>query len=99
MCVNKVESLDKITSEGGTKVYTAPERVAAEESVDLGGEPAEQPAASGFMASLSGILSGASGILGGGQSLKLNLDRKAAAPPVEKTDSIPAPPEIPPTPK
>lgn len=79
------------------KVYTAPERVAAEESVDLGGEPAEQPAPSGFMASLSGILSGASGILGGGQSLKLNLDRKSAAapPPVEKADPIPVPPEAP----
>lgn len=25
VCVNKIESLDKITSEGGTKVYTAPE--------------------------------------------------------------------------
>lgn len=78
------------------KVYTAPERVAEEESVDLGGEPAEQPAPSGFMASLSGILSGASGILGGGQSLKLNLDRKAATPPpVEKADPIPVPPEAP----
>ncbi|MBR0238270.1 MAG: hypothetical protein IJQ39_09280 [Thermoguttaceae bacterium] len=78
------------------KVYTAPERVAEEESVDLGGEPAEQSAPSGFMASLSGILSGASGILGGGQSLKLNLDRKAAAPPpVEKADPIPVPPAAP----
>ncbi len=77
------------------KIYSAPEHVSNEESVDLGGgfeEPA--PASSGFMASLSGILSGASGILGGGQSLKLNLDRKAAAS-VEKTDSIPEPPERP----
>ena len=77
------------------KIYTAPERVADEQSVDLGGgleEPA--PASSGFMASLSGILSGASGILGGGQSLKLNLDRKPqAAPPVEKSEPIPEPPE------
>lgn len=76
------------------KIYAAPERVANEESVDLGGgvdQPA--PASSGFMASLSGILSGASGILGGGQSLKLNLDRKAPAPPVEKSEPIPEPPE------
>ena len=25
VCVNEIESLDKITSEGGTKVYTAPQ--------------------------------------------------------------------------
>ncbi|MBQ6616516.1 MAG: hypothetical protein IJH67_09120 [Thermoguttaceae bacterium] len=76
------------------KIYTAPERVSNEESVDLGGgfdEPA--PSSSGFMASLSGILSGASGILGGGQSLKLNLDRKAQPAPVEKSEPIPEPPE------
>ena len=76
------------------KIYAAPERVSNEESVDLGGgvdEPA--PASSGFMASLSGILSGASGILGGGQSLKLNLDRKAQPAPVEKSEPIHQPPE------
>lgn len=78
------------------KIYAAPERVSNEDSVDLGGaldEPA--PASSGFMASLSGILSGASGILGGGQSLKLNLDRKAQPAPIEKTESVPEPPERP----
>ena len=75
------------------KIYSAPTRVSNEESVDLGGgfdEPA--PASSGFMASLSGILSGASGILGGGQSLKLNLDRKAPPAPVEES-TTPEPPE------
>lgn len=76
------------------KVYSAPERVADEESVDLGGGlDAPAPASSGFMASLSGILSSASGILGGGQSLKLNLDRKTPAPPstVEKAEPTPVP--------
>ena len=76
------------------KIYTAPERVTQEESVDLdGGLDAPAPAASGFMASLSGILSGASGILGGGQSLKLNLDRKKASAPIEKNEPIPVPPQ------
>lgn len=77
------------------KIYTAPERVTEEESVDLdGGVDAPAPASSGFMASLSGILSGASGILGSGQSLKLNLDRKKApSAPAEKSEPIPEPPE------
>ena len=76
------------------KIYSAPSRVANEESVDLGGAlDAPSSSSSGFMASLSGILSGASGILGGGQSLKLNLDRKTPAPPpVEKAESAPVPP-------
>ncbi|MBR6436019.1 MAG: hypothetical protein IKS45_05890, partial [Thermoguttaceae bacterium] len=77
------------------KIYSAPTRVANEESVDLGGGlDAPSPSSSGFMASLSGILSGASGILGGGQSLKLNLDRSKAQspPPVEKAEPTPIPP-------
>ncbi|MBR5711915.1 MAG: hypothetical protein IKX40_14260 [Thermoguttaceae bacterium] len=78
------------------KIYTAPERVTEEESVDLdGGLDAPAPASSGFMASLSGILSGASGILGGGQSLKLNLDRKKSSAPIEKSEPIPVPPQEP----
>ena len=77
------------------KIYSAPTRVANEESVDLGGGfDAPSPSSSGFMASLSGILSGASGILGGGQSLKLNLDRSKVQtpPPVEKAEPTPIPP-------